>query len=185
MGVVAGMKYDLDIEVVDCDHYCVGIFEAEIYVDPSWNIQVTEWGSEKSCDEVDSFDGDGDSFDGFDYDDDDNDAFDSFDSDVDSFDGYDYYDDIDSFDSDDSDDFPNMNGKVLKDPLVVGDDLTATAAAADNLDGTVRRLNSPNNDSDDSDDDDKEWDSYGSYDDDEDLDSDDSDDDGYYYGDRR
>merc|ERR1712007_23597 len=107
MGVVAGMKYDLDIEVVDCDHYCVGIFEAEIYVDPSWNIQVTEWGSEKSCDEVDSFDGDGDSFDGFDYEDDDNDAFDSFDGfgyeddvndafdsfdpDVDSFDDYDHY----------------------------------------------------------------------------------------------
>lgn len=57
--VVAGMKYDLDIEVVDCDHYCAGIFEAEIYVDPSWNIQVTKWGSETPCDEVHSFGGDG------------------------------------------------------------------------------------------------------------------------------
>ena len=48
--VSTAMNYSLEIEVIDCDNECVGVFEAEIresYVGEG--MSVTKWGREKKC----------------------------------------------------------------------------------------------------------------------------------------
>ena len=48
--VVAGMNYDLEIEVLDCDNSCVGVFQTTVYVGFSPDdMEVTNWGSELPC----------------------------------------------------------------------------------------------------------------------------------------